>query len=237
MTMTRIGISAMALLLAAAPTLAAAPDETAQRTITVTGQGEAKAAPDQASFSAGVVSQGTTASQALAANARAMTAVMATLKKQGIPDKAIQTSDLSLSPQYQECKPGVACRQKIIGYEVTNNVAVTVALDKAGPVLDALVASGSNSLGGISFSIRDPKPLLAEARADAVKDAMDKAALYARSAGVGLGPILAIQEGGSQTPRPVYAMRAKAMFEAAPTPVAGGEQSVTANVSITWAIK
>jgi uncharacterized protein YggE len=194
----------------------------------------AKAAPDEANFSAGVVSQGATARQALAANSRAMNAVFASLKKQGVPEKAIQTSNLALSPQYQTCKPGVACPQRIVGYEVSNNVTVTVGLDKAGTVLDALVASGSNQFGGISFSIHDPKPLLAQARVDAVKDALERGALYAKAAGVSLGPILSIQEGGSEAPRPVY--RAMKMMAAESMPIAGGEESVSANVSVTWTI-
>jgi uncharacterized protein len=216
---------------------AAAPAAETPRTITVSGLGTVKAAPDEASFSTGVVSQGATASQALAANSRAMNAVMATLKKLGIPDKNIQTSDLSLSPQYQTCKPGVACPQRIVGYEVSNTVNVTADLAKTGVVLDALVASGSNQIGGISFSIHDPKPLMTEARAEAVKDAIDRAETIARAAGVTLGPILAIQEGGAEPPRPVYRAMKMMALASAPPPVAGGEESVSASVSITWQIQ
>ncbi len=235
MTMTRIVFSAAALFLASA-TAMAAPAE-APRTLTVTGQGTAKAAPDEANFSAGVVSQGKTASQALAANSRDMNAVLATLRKQGIPDKAIQTSNLSLNPQYQSCGREEPCPQRIIGYEASNTVMVTVGMDKAGPVLDALVASGSNQIGGISFSIHDPKPVMAKARADAVHDAIERGQLYAKSAGVTLGPILSIQEGGAEPPRPIYRAMMKADFAAAPPPVAGGEETVSASVSITWTIK
>ena len=223
---------AFALLAAAG---AAAPAEQ-PRTITVTGMGEVKAAPDQADFSTGVVTEAATAREALAANAKAMNAVMATLNKLGVPDKNIQTSNLSLSPRYQSCKPGVPCPQRITGYEVSNTVSVSTDLEKTGAVLDALVASGSNRIDGIGFSIREPKPLLTKARAEAVKDAVDRAGTIAKAAGVTLGPILAIQEGGAQPPQPVYRAMAKMAFEAA-TPVAGGEQSVAASVSITWAIK
>ena len=219
----------------AAGAQAAAPDQL--RTLTVTGQGIAKAAPDEANFSTGVVTQGPNASQALAANTRAMNALFATLKRLGVPDKNIQTSDLSLSPQYQTCKPGAVCPQRIVGYQVSNNVSVTVGLDKAGSVLDALVTSGSNQIGGIGFSIHDTKPLLAQARQDAVKDALDKARLYADAAGVKLGPIQSIQEGGGiEPPRPMF--RAMAMLGAdRAVPVAGGEESLSASVSITWILQ
>ncbi|HEY4125504.1 MAG TPA: SIMPL domain-containing protein, partial [Rhizomicrobium sp.] len=91
---------------------------------------------------------------------------------------------------------------------------------------------------GVSFAIRDPKPFMQEARTDAVKDALAKAQTLAKAAGVTLGPIISIQEGGAVLPQPVM-MRAdfKAMAAPAPSPVAAGEQSVTANVSITWEIQ
>jgi uncharacterized protein len=222
-----------------AGTLSAAhADEVAARTLSVSGQGEVKAAPDQSNLSAGVTTQAATAAQALAANTRAMNAVFATLKRLGVPDKDIQTSDFTVSPQYQAYKPGTSGPQRIVGYQVSNNVDVAVEeIDKTGAVLDALVASGSNQIGGIAFSIRDPKPLLRVARAAAVADAIDRAQSYAKAAGVTLGAILSIQEGGSEAPRPVYRDKMVMALAAAPPPVAGGEQSVSVNVSITWAIQ
>jgi uncharacterized protein len=233
-------ITAFAFLavLGGGPTWAADPLVDAMpRTITVTGQGTVKAAPDEANFSTGVITQGATASQALAANSRAMNAVFATLKRVGIPDKDIQTSNLSLMPQYQSCKPGVACPQRIVGYQVSNNMNVTVEdFAKTGPVLDALVSSGSNQISGISFSIRNDKPLLKQARQEAVRDAVERAQAYAAGAGVSLGPILSIEEAGSEPVRPLYRAMA-VMAEAPPPPVAGGEESVSASVTITWALR
>jgi uncharacterized protein YggE len=141
-----------------------------------------------------------------------------------------------LSPQYQTYKPGTSGPQRIVGYEVSNTVDVTVEdMSRTGAVLDALVSSGSNQIGGISFSIRDTTALLAKAREAAVKDAILRAHTYADAAGVTLGPILSLQEGGSDTPRPLY--KAMAMMAAAPPPIAGGEAAVSASVSITWQIQ
>ena len=197
------------------------------RTMTMSGQGTAKAAPDQAQFSTGVITQDRTAALALAANSRAMNAVFATLKRLGIADKDIQTSDFSLSPQYQTYKPGTSGPQRIIGYQVSNTVNVTIEdFGKTGAVLDALVTSGSNQIDNISFSIHDTKALLAQARVAAVKDAIDRAQTYAKAAGVTLGAIMSISEsGGVYQPRPMYRMAAMSA-SAAPPPVAGGEQSV-----------
>ena len=211
-------------------------DQPVPRTLTMSGEGSVKSAPDDANLSAGVTSEGITAIQALGANSRAMNAVFVTLKKLGIADNDIQTSNFSLSPQYQTYKPGTSGPQRIVGYEVSNTVDVTVEdMSRTGAVLDALVSSGSNQIGGISFSIRDTTALLAKAREAAVKDAIARAHTYADAAGVTLGPILSLQEGGSAAPRPMY--RAMAMMAAAPPPIAGGEQAVSASVSITWQIQ
>lgn len=211
----------------------------APRTITVSGRGEVKSVPDEALLSAGVLTQAKTAAAALAANSRAMNDVFATLRRLGIPEKSMQTSEFSVTPQYQTDRNG-STTQKIVSYEVSNTVSVTVDdLTKLGPALDALVASGSNALGGIAFTIRDPKPLMAQARAAAMRDAIDRAGIYAKAAGIQLGPIASIGEGGGEeAPRPVY-MRAMSMAAApaAPPPVAAGQDSVSATVSVTFAIR
>jgi uncharacterized protein YggE len=235
--MHRIGTSLFVAALAAlAMSPASARAVAASHTMTVSGEGEVKGVPDEAILSAGVVSQAATANEALAANRSAMSDVFATLKRQGIPDRSIQTSEFNVQPQYaperQDNTP-----PRVVGYRVSNSVSVTIDdLSKLGAAIDALVASGANSMGGISFTIRDPKPLLRQAREAAVKDAMDRAAVYAKAAGLTLGHIVQIDEGAAQTPRPVFrAMAVDAVM--APTPIAAGEQTVSAEVTVTFEIK
>jgi uncharacterized protein len=208
------------------------------RTMAVSGQAEIKAVPDEAILSAGVVTQARDAAAALAANSRAMNGVFDSLKRIGIPDKSIQTSEFSITAQYQTDQHGNTT-QKITGYQVSNNVTVVVDdLGKLGSAIDALVTSGANSMGGISFTIRDPKPLLTEARAEAVKDALQRADTYAKAAGVTLGPIMSIGENGEEAPRPMRRMAAMAgMAMNDITPIAAGEDSITARVSITFDIR
>lgn len=224
------------LTVSALVALMATPALAADRVIVVTGQGEATAVPDQAQISAGVITQAKTASAALAENTRAMNSVFAALKRAGIPERSIQTSNFNISPQYTPYDGNNPGSQKIVGYQVSNQVTVKIDdVSKVGEGLDALVASGANQAGGISFGFKNPKPLLADARAEAVKDAMEKARTYAGAAGITLGGIVSIQESGGDYPRPVP-MYAMAKQDAA-TPIAAGEQAVSASVSVTFAIK
>ena len=226
-------LAATLMAFAALPARAADGDQ--PRVLTVTGEGEARGAPDTAALSAGVVTNARTAAQALAANARAMNAVFATLKGAGIAEKDMQTSGFSVQPQYTDATTNVPAR--LTGYQVTNNVSVRVDdLDHLGATLDALVASGANSIGDIAFTQRDPKPMMADARAAAVADAMARAQALAKAAGVTLGPIVSITDGGGDTVEPAGAVRAMTIAGNT-TPIARGEKTVSASVTIVWDIR
>ena len=220
-----------ALLLAAGlcPAWAQAP---APRTLTMSGQGEVRAAPDAVNLSAGVTAQAPTAAAALAANTTQMQAVFAALKKLGVADKDMQTSNFSVSPQMAQTPNQ---QPRLTGYQVNNQVQVHLTdVGKLGAALDALVTAGANQMNGIDFTISNPAPLLDQARAGAVADAKAKAEIYAKAAGVSLGPVLSISENENQGPRPIYA--AMAMRVGKEVPVAAGEESVNAQVSIVWEI-
>lgn len=203
------------------------------RTISTSGHGEVRAIPDMAEVRAGVTITAPTAAQALAANSSRMQSVFAALRKMGVPEKNIQTTNFYISPQYTNGENNTP--RRLTGYQVSNDVTVRLEdVGKVGSALDTLVAAGANQMNGISFSIQDPTPMLERARAEAVADARTRAETYAKAAGITLGTILSISEGGGETPRPVmYRMAAMA---APPTPVAAGEQTVSADVAMVWEI-
>lgn len=228
---------AAALALAAAA-LSPALADTSARTITVSGSGEARGVPDKSQLSAGVTTAATTADAALAENSRKMTSVFDALKRLGVPEKNIQTSNFSVQPQYPPYNQNATGLQHIVGYQVSNQVDVTLEdARKLGPALDALVAAGANQINSVSFSIRDPQPLLTAAREAAIADALTRAQTYAKAANVTLGAIVSINEGSSDVERPLPRMALMAAKAAPPPPTAAGEQSIAANVSIVFEIK
>lgn len=206
--------------------------------LSLTAQGKSTRVPDLAVFNAGVVTQGLTASEALSANSTAMNRVISTLKKAGIADKDIQTSQISLNPVYSqpEYGPNGMPRQepRITGYQAVNSVTIRSRnVTGFGKVLDALVASGANQVNGPSFQIAEPAAALDEARLDAMKDARARAELYARAAGLRVVRIVSISEsGGVAPPQPVYMRAMKA--DAAPTPIAVGEVEAEVNLSVQF---
>ncbi len=204
--------------------------------VRVTGAGSASAKPDIATISIGVVSDGTTAAEALEKNTAAMSRVMVELKGQKIEEKDIQTTNFSVNPRLQYYKDGKP--PTVEGYQVVNSVRVIVRdLDNLGNVLDQAVSSGSNQMNGIQFGVDDPQDVEDKAREDAMADAARKAALYAKSAKAKLGKVMNITEGliTRPPPRPMFARAARS--EAAPVPVAPGEQKISARVTVTYELK
>jgi uncharacterized protein YggE len=216
----------------------AAAQEDTPRRIVVTGTGEARARPDVAVISAGVVVQSETASTALAENSRAMDAVLRQLRAAGLAEEDVQTSQFSVSPLYERLPPerDSTAPPRIVGYQVSNQVTARVRdIDRLGAVLDALVSAGATNIDGPWFDIADPERLLGEARDAAVADAQARAQRYAAAAGVELGAVISIEEAGAFVPPPRPMMRAEAM--SADVPIAPGQTELSASVTVTFAIK
>ncbi len=210
--------------------LAVLPAQAADKLVTVTGEATVSVAPDAAAIRIGVSSSGKSAREASDANARQMTAVLAAIKEAGVAGRDVQTSRLALQPQYDQSKTGTA---RLLGFQVTNQLAVKIRdIDKLPSFLDRAIAAGANEMSGIEFIVSDQSKLLDQARDDAIADARRKAELYARAAGVKVGQVVGIVEEGSGPPqRPMaQAMRAGA------GPVAPGEQTLRATVTVSYAI-
>jgi uncharacterized protein YggE len=203
-------------------------------TLNLSAQGEVRRAPDMATITLGVQTDGATAAEAMRANAAKMTQVIASLKRAGIDPKDIQTSGLQLNPQYvyQENLP-----PRLTGYQATNQVTIVVRdLSKLGQVVDASVNSGATNVGGISFGIDKADAAEDAARLEAVKALQAKADLYAQALGYRVARLVTFSESGGYAPQPPMPMAsfARAEMKDASTPVEAGELKVTIGVSATF---
>ncbi len=152
-----------------------------------------KAAPDLATVSAGVTSQGTTAVVAMQRTATAMDAVVKRIKALGIADQDIQTTGIELSAQYDYDQ--AQRRQIFRGYQASNRVSVILRkVPDTGRILDTLVAAGATDISGPSFSIDDDTAPRAQARKAALDKAKAQAEEYARWAGYSGVRLLQVSE-------------------------------------------
>ena len=203
--------------------------------IAVTGVGRFSAAPDVALLTLGVDSNAATLAEATGDAARRMTAVVARVKSFGVADADVATVAYSVDPRMAPADPLRRDEPpRIVGYRVSNVAQVSVRkLADAGPILDAAVAAGANTVRGIRFTLADPSAAQTQARASAVADAMDKARQLAAAAGVKLGPVLSIRESTVSSPIPMRTMAVRAES----TPIEPGQLEVTISVDLRQAIQ
>jgi uncharacterized protein YggE len=223
MTYARILFALLVSLL----TAASLPARAVEHLVTVNGEASVAVAPDLVMIRIGVSTQGKNAREASDANAKEMIKVLAAIEQSGIAKKDIQTSRLSLQPQYDASKPGTA---RLTGFRVTNQVTIKIRnIDTLPSILDHAIAAGANEMSGIEFAVSQRSQLLDQARGAAIVDAHRKAELYAKAAGAKLGRVIAITEDGASPPQPAFkALRAGAV------PVAPGEQMLRASVTVSY---
>ena len=197
---------------------AASPSPDA-KTISVSGNGTVETVPDRATFSFTVTTQADTAKAALARNGAAADAVAAALQ-----GARVQTSEVMLQPQLNDA--GTA----VLGYTASTTVTAESDLAKAGPLVDAAVDAGATGVSGPSWSRSDYDALYRRALQNAVADAKAKAQALADSAGLTLGAVTSVTEGGGVQPLPYASAASAGVAKLLP-----GTQTVDASVTVTFA--
>ncbi len=204
--------------------------------LTVQGTGNAKATPDLLTVALDIDVIDLSARALLVDDDTRATAVTAVLRQGGVAAKDIQTSNVSIQPQYG---PTGA----VTGYEMANTITATVHdLSTAGSLLDALTAAGGNAtrIDSLTFTIANPSTIEDTARADAVHQAVSHARSMARAAGETLGPVCSLTD--QSTPDlgfepPLGNGTAEAPRSASgAVPLDAGTQQVSAQVTLVYAL-
>lgn len=227
-----------ALALGACSPTVVADSASPVRTMNVTGAGQVFLAPDIAYINIGVRSEEATASEAVTGNNRATQKVITALKKAGVDEKDIRTTNFSIWPNQQYSPMG---EQLGISYVVDNSVFVTVRdLGALGDLIDAAVKAGANTVNSVQFNAEDKTDAVKTAREEAIKDAKVQAQELADAAGVKLGEIQSIEFYDS-APIPYLDSYGKgggggAVAEAS-VPIQPGQLTLTVTVNVRYEIK
>jgi uncharacterized protein len=155
---------------------------------------------------------------------------------------------VSVAPDIAQVRGGVSTRASTVKEAAdTNSRTMTAIIGKlvdAGidrkdiqtaqfsiqPVYAASEPRSEQKLVGYSVS----NQVVAKIRNVAIADAQRKADLYAKAAGVALGPVVSITEEGASAPAPVLMKRTVANGMA--PPIAAGEDTLRVNVSVGFAL-
>lgn len=229
-------------LVVAAPSMPAWADQ-ASITQTIAGTrldinavGEVTRVPDVAIITAGVVTRSATATGAIQDSAERMQKVLAALKRAGINEGDIQTSSVSLNPEYRYPENQ---SPQLTGYSATNQLTIKFRdIRSSGKILDALVGEGANQINGPSLTIDKPEAALDEARANAVRVGRARAEQYARSLGLRVVRVVSVSEsGGYAVPPPVPPMPMMARAQMAETRIEPGEQKLQVSLAMTFELQ
>ena len=205
--------------------------------LSVSADGTSEARPDLATLNVGVTTEGQTAQAALQENSRRMTALTQALRRAGVAERDIQTSNVSVYPQ-QQYREGQ--EPLITGYQANNTVTAKVRnIENTGRVIDAAVAAGGNNINGVTFSHANPEAQLDVARRNAITEARRRAELYASALGMRVVRVVAVTEGGGYSPPIPFPMAARmdAVPAAPPPPIAPGEIETRVSVSVTFELR
>ena len=166
-------------------------------------------------------------------------AIINYLKKQGVDEKDIQTSYVTLQPMYNGAEYG---RTSPDFYLAQKNMTVKIKkLSKFDELMAGIYKVGVNQVHGINFQVADVEKLKTEARKRAVANAKQKATTLATELEARVGRVYQINEseaGGG--PRPMYktVMMESAAFDGSGGPsIAGGEVTVTSNVNVSFILE
>ena len=218
--------------------------ESEGRVIQVSGSGVVSLAADTASLQIGVNTRKESVKEAQKENANLMAAVMEAIKKAGIEEKDIMTSQFNVFSSYEYSTSVLGKETRTPYYEVQNTVTVIIHdLSMVGAVLDAVMEAGANTTYGISFSSTQANDAYQKALTRAVEDAMTKAQVLAAAAGVELGELIRIDatQNSDSYFRETYGITNSYAYSAktdeAGTAITGGDLTVTAGVVLEYAIK
>jgi uncharacterized protein YggE len=220
----------------ASPTSASPGCGPATSRITVQGTGQATGTPDVLNAVFGFTTTAGSSTAALSENNAKVTQALAALAASGVVARDVQTTGLSLSPQYS-FPNGVPT---LTGYQVTDTVSATMRdMTKAGSAIDAVVGAAGDAaqINGLTFSIADPAKVQDEARAEAVHLAVAHAEAMAAAAGRRLGPVCSLTDNTQpQQPPYIYSGLAQSVPSSASVPVQPGTQLVTDQVTLVYAL-
>jgi len=209
------------------------------RMISVTGTAEIKVPPDEIQLTVGIDSHDKDLVVAKVSNDQRMKKLMALAHEAGVEAKNIQTSALTMGPEYSDDKI-----PKLLGYRVSQTLAITLTdVSKYEGLLTGFLKGGVNRVDGIDFLVADPRKYREDARLKAVRAAREKANKIAAELGQSLGkPWEVTEEVEPESTNYLSAnfqqrSRFGGMSEQETSTVAGGEVTIRSTVRVSFQLE
>lgn len=206
--MNRRWIAAVLGLCASLPLQAGEPPH---RHVAVTGQGEVSALPDRARLRLGVTRVDAELARAETDVNRIVRGYVAEARKLGIKEEHLNTTGVSLYPEYVWDEP--TRNNRLVGYRVNREIEVQVhALERLGDLVLRATEVGVNQVHPPVLESSKAREIQQQALVKAALDAQARARLLAETLGMKLGAVhqLNAAETAPAPPMPkLMAMRAE----------------------------
>jgi uncharacterized protein YggE len=207
-----------------------------KNTITVSGSGELKVAPDIATLTVSVQTKGETAKSAQAANAAEMESVQKVLYTDyKLAKKDVKSGGFTVYPEYVY---EANTTPKITGYVATHTLQIVYRnIPNIGTFLDSLTANGINQVGGIQFGTEKQQAYELQAIELAMANAKAKAVKIAATEGRKVKTVLQVTQQSTNYPswsNPIYSKVGAVADKSVETSIAEGEISLSTSVTVTY---
>jgi len=180
-------------------------DHDSPNLITVNGAGKSLAEPDEATTTLGVEVVAVHAKEAQDLASERTSAIIAALRKLGIRESQIRSARINIHAIYEPRDMNRPVTPRIISYRATNMISVRITnLDQAGQVIDAGLDAGANRLDTVRLVLRDDARAREAAIRQAVREGRANARTAAGEAGVRLGRLHRLIQGGVTVNYPYY---------------------------------
>lgn len=214
---------------------AGAASASSDRTISVSGNGTVQGVPDTLTATFRVHDRAGDVQAALDSAATHVHQVIATLERQGVVRKDMQTADLSLDTSYDS-------HGNPDGYEASESLSVRIhPIDHVGRIISAAATAAGNSVSidGLSLDITNDGTLLDAAREKAFTQAKDAAMRDAQLAGEQLGQVLSVKETTQNvsTPQPYFGALDSVAASTKSIAIRPGQQPVTVHLAVVWSLQ
>ncbi|MGW4030103.1 SIMPL domain-containing protein [Streptomyces sp. NPDC004838] len=200
--------------------------------VSVFGAASVDASPDLARLRVAITQTRQKPGEAFEVTRGGVNHIREVLRGHGVPDTAVSTSRLNLKSSWT-----FGNERKFLGYECTASFVIELReLDILETVLVDVVEAGANQVDGVEFDVSTKKELRARARTAAVAAAREKAALYAESAGIRLGPVIHIKDVDSDQMQNSYRSHSSGGGAGGDGDLTPGKISVSAGVVLGFSI-
>ena len=210
--------------------------------ITVTGQAEVLAVPDEVVFNLNATTVDKDMLTAQRKTDDVVRNVLALARRFEIPATQVQTGYISLQERYSD-EEATRRPRVFIGYEVSKSIAIILRdVSKAESLLTEVFKTGITRINSVDFRTTQNRKLKDQARLLAIKAAQEKARALAGEIGQSIGKAYTITE-VEHRPYMGYASNtvdglvAGGSFSEEPSPIALGQISITARVTVSFELK